>query len=401
MLDILCLSEMYLPHKGGHVIWLHEVLRRLGGATVVAGELPDLPRSEDIDGVDVLRVPLRRLRWLRPESLPLYVRMLIVGATRTAQLHPQVLVAPRVLPEGLVANLVGRLFRLPCVVFAHGEEISRAQSYRPLPVRRKATYLAKRSLLWRVFYASDLIIANSRSTERLLSEGGVGPEKVSVVHPGTCPRTFAPGEKDYHLARRLGLHGAKIILTVGRLTRRKGHDMVMRAMPQILRRCPDAIYVIGGAGGYGKDLRALAVALGIQPKVRFLGEVPQDLLPGLFRLADVFVMPNRETEGSHNIEGFGIVFLEASACAVPVVGGRSGGAPEAIAEGETGLLVDGTSPREIAEAVVRILQDPALSQRLGRNGRRRVLSGFTWDHSAGRIRELLAKVARKAEPAEA
>ena len=121
----------------------------------------------------------------------------------------------------------------------------------------------------------------------------------------------------------------------------------------------------------------------------FLGSRSAEHLPALYNLSDVFVMPNRTPEETRDVEGFGIVFLEANACEVPVVGGRSGGTSDAVADGETGLLVDGSSPAEIARAVTRLLQNPTLARRMGAAGRARVVREFTWDRAASQLAALI------------
>jgi phosphatidylinositol alpha-1,6-mannosyltransferase len=181
---------------------------------------------------------------------------------------------------------------------------------------------------------------------------------------------------------------------MGRLTARKGQDRTLQAMPEILREFPDAIYLIGGTGAYEGELGKLAASLGVEDHVRFLGNVPQELLPDLYNLADIFVMPNRESAVQSNVEGFGIVFLEANACGKPVIGGRSGGVPDAVLDGRTGLLVDGDSPEEIAAAATRFLGDPGMCRRLGEAGRDRVRRELTWDISARRIREAVEQTTR-------
>jgi phosphatidylinositol alpha-1,6-mannosyltransferase len=247
----------------------------------------------------------------------------------------------------------------------------------------------KRAALWRTYRGAGLIVANSQFTSDLLTGGGIDPERIRIVHPGTNPERYKPLPKDPALRAELGLVGKKVVLTVGRLMWRKGQDMMLRAMPDILKAEPDTVYVMVGVGDYESGLRELSRSLGLEAHTRFLGEVPFDMLPRLYNQADLFVMPNRISEESRDLEGFGIVFLEANACEVPVIGGRSGGTSDAIAEGETGLLVDGTSPSEIGEAVLSLLKNPERARQMGVAGRARVVREFTWDHAARRLEGLI------------
>jgi len=389
----LVLSELYLPDKGGHVIWLQEVCRLLGGATVLTARRPDLPTRERIDGVDVRRIRLGRWALLRPESLALYANLALQGVLAGLREPADVILAARVLPEGAVACAVGAALGVPAIVFAHGEEISRLRRDRPLPDRRRLTTAGKRAALWAAYRLADRVIANSHFTRGLLVAGGVSPARVAVIHPGTDADFFRPLPRDPRLVSQWGLEGKRVILTLGRLRERKGQDMTLRAMPEILRHVGDAVYVIAGTGPHEPQLRRLAEALGLAERVRFVGEVAPAQMPAVYSLADVFVMANR-TLTSRDVEGFGIVFLEAAACGVPVVGGRSGGVGDAVADGQTGLLVDGARPEQIARAVVRILGDAQLARRLGEAGRRRVCEGLTWRHSAERVAALVEEVCR-------
>ena len=391
--DILLLSEQYLPVKGGHVVWLHEVSKRLEGVRVLTGRVRGLPRRESIEGVNVRRINLSRSWLLRPESAVLYANLFAQGAKEIMRNRPSVILAARALPEGLVAGALGRAFRVPSLVLAHGEEISPWTPSAPVPARRRITAVAKGWALWHTYREISMTVANSHFTRNLLIEGGISESAIAIVHPGTDPEQYRPMSRDEALAVQMGVGGKKVILTVGRLMWRKGQDMVLQAMPEILRAVPDVVYVIAGTGPYESGLRELAATLDVDSHVRFLGEVPFSLLPALYNLADVFVMPNRVSPRTRDLEGFGIVFLEANACGVPVVGGRSGGVPDAVADGETGLLVDGESPAEIAHAIIRLLKDPVLAGQMGRSGRERVCRTFTWSQSAEKVGALVARVA--------
>jgi phosphatidyl-myo-inositol dimannoside synthase len=386
----LALSEQYLPTRGGHVVLLHELCRRLGRASVLTGKLRGLPSRETVDGVDVRRINLSRVRFLRPESLALYGNLFIGGAGAVRQSRPSIILAARALPEGLIATLLGRMLGIPTAVFAHGEEITPWLCETPTARRRKGTAFAKGRLLWRTYRKADIIVANSRFTRSLLTDGGILPGKIALVNPGTDPRQFQPMPRDESLVDRLGLGGKRVLLTVGRLTWRKGQDMVIRALPEIVKAVPNCMYVICGAGPYEAGLRELTLSLRLDSRVLFIPNPSSEILPSIYNLSDVFVMPNRMAQASRDVEGFGIVFLEANACGIPVVGGRSGGTSDAVNDGETGLLVDGASPSEIASAVTRLLQDPALARRMGAAGRARVLREFTWDRAAGKLAAAIA-----------
>jgi phosphatidylinositol alpha-1,6-mannosyltransferase len=283
--------------------------------------------------------------------------------------------------EGYLGLWLQRWFNLPFVVYAHGNEILGAmQSDWPKP--RLTLQQANR------------VLANSQFTANLVQQVGVNPDKIDIVHPGCDISRFRPLHPSPDLRQKLlgTTDRGRIILTVGGLVARKGHDMVIRALPRLRQTVPDVIYLIVGDGPYRTHLETLAVALGVQDHVIFIGKVPGEYLPDIYALSDVFVMPSREQLNVCDVEGFGIVFLEANACGKPVVGGRSGGIPDAIIDGVTGLLVNPHDPEDIANALARLLTDGDLAVRIGRQGRLRVASDFNWARLGRRVRGILDSI---------
>lgn len=191
------------------------------------------------------------------------------------------------------------------------------------------------------------------------------------------------------LRTRYGLGDRPVIVCVSRLVPRKGQDMLIRALPGIRERIDGAALVIVGGGPYADDLRALASTVGVSEEVIFTAGVPWEELPAHHAMADVFAMPCRTRGAGLDVEGLGIVFLEASACGVPVVAGNSGGAPETVRDGETGLVVDGRSVSGITEAIVTVLSDRDRARAMGSAGRQWVSENWRWDHHATRLAMLL------------
>ena len=188
--------------------------------------------------------------------------------------------------------------------------------------------------------------------------------------------------------RRFGLSPTdRVILTLARVVPRKGHDQVIAALPQILATVPTAKYLICGTGPgkYVERLRRQVEKLGLHDAVIFGGYIEPGQLNAVYNLCDVYVMPSREIEEEGDVEGFGITFLEANACQKPVIGGNSGGIPDAVSDGETGYVVDPTDPSAIASAVTELLRDSALADRLGRQGYDRVTRLYTWTTIAAQL----------------
>lgn len=201
---------------------------------------------------------------------------------------------------------------------------------------------------------------------------------------------FAPNPVARQVLRdRYGLGDRPVVLCLSRLVPRKGQDALIRALPQLIDEVPDVHLMVVGGGPYGDRLKSLAARTGVSDRVTFTGSVPAEELPGHHAMADVFAMPTRTRGGGLDVEGLGIVFLEASASGVPVVAGDSGGAPETVREGETGLVVDGRDVGAIADAVVSLLRDPQRAREMGEAGRRWTVENWQWRHQAARLQQLL------------
>ncbi|MFT3661956.1 MAG: glycosyltransferase family 4 protein [Gordonia sp. (in: high G+C Gram-positive bacteria)] len=207
---------------------------------------------------------------------------------------------------------------------------------------------------------------------------------------GVDVERFAPNPVARHLLReRYGLGERPVVVCLSRLVPRKGQDVLIRALPQLIDDVPDVHLMIVGGGPYGDRLKELAAENGVEDRVTFTGSVPPEELPGHYALADVFAMPTRTRGGGLDVEGLGIVFLEASACGVPVVAGDSGGAPETVREGETGLVVDGRDVGAVANAVSSLLRDPERARTMGEAGRRWTVEHWQWKQQAARLQQLL------------
>ncbi|MFE4060886.1 glycosyltransferase family 4 protein [Streptomyces sp. NPDC059096] len=286
-------------------------------------------------------------------------------------------------PLGLMAPALRRAGARRLVATTHGHEAGWAQ----LP--------ASRQLLRRIGESTDAITYLGDYTRSriapALTPGAAA--RMRQLPPGVDEKTFHPDSGGAAVRAALGLADRPVVVCVSRLVPRKGQDTLIRAMPAILARVPDAVLLIVGGGPYESDLRKLAEATGVDGSVRFTGAVPWGQLPAHFGAGDVFAMPCRTRRGGLDVEGLGIVYLEASATGLPVVAGDSGGAPDAVLDGETGWVVHGGPPdvaaRESAERIVTLLEDPELRRRMGERGRAWVEERWRWDLLAERLRLLL------------
>jgi phosphatidylinositol alpha-1,6-mannosyltransferase len=207
---------------------------------------------------------------------------------------------------------------------------------------------------------------------------------VSVLYPGADIDVFRPDLPTDDLRERYGIGERPLVVCVSRLVARKGQDVLIRGMEDVRRRMPDATLLIVGGGPYEDELRALADHAPAG-SVIFAGQVSEEDLPRHYAVGDVFAMPCRTRLGGLEVEGWGNVFIEAAACARPVVVGDSGGAREALVDGETGLLVDGADVAAVADAVATLLGDPVRARRMGEAGRARVERSHAWPAIAERL----------------
>ncbi len=248
-----------------------------------------------------------------------------------------------------------------------------------------------RQLLGRIGRVNDVLTFVSRYARRRIS-AALGPcAALEYLPPGVRVDTFRPDPAARRRIRdRYGIGDSPLLLTVSRLVARKGQDTLIRAMPQLLRTVPDLRLLIVGDGPDGRRLRGLACGLGVIDRIVFAGGVPWPELPGHYGAGDVFAMPCRTRGSGLDVEGLGLVFLEAAASGLPVVAGASGGAPETVQQGRTGLVVDGRDVVAVAEATASLLTDRERAAAWGASGRAWVTRDWNWDRSADRLATLLS-----------
>ncbi|MDR1999276.1 MAG: glycosyltransferase family 4 protein [Frankiaceae bacterium] len=285
-------------------------------------------------------------------------------------------------PLGLLGGALRRAGATRIVATAHGHELGWAR----LPGARQLLGLIGR----RVDVVTVLGQHTGRALRRALRADSAAGPAIARLAPGVDAERFAGArERGAALRARLGWGaGTPVIVCVSRLVPRKGQDALIRAMPAVRRSIPGAQLAIIGRGRDAARLRRLA-ARHVPGAVLFAGAAPDDELPGWYGAGDVFAMPCRTRRGGLDVEGLGIVYLEASAAGSPVVAGRSGGAPEAVRDQITGVVVDGRSVRAVSAAIIRLLADRERAEAMGRAGRRWVERDWTWARSGARLRELL------------
>jgi phosphatidylinositol alpha-1,6-mannosyltransferase len=380
---------MFPPVHGGSSRWFWEIYRRLPRAEIViaAGEDPRQYAFDKTHELRLTRLPLRSSDWgvFKLRTLRWYWRLVwklaqVVRSERIGQIH-----CGRTLPEGWIGWMFKQGFRIPYICYAHGEEINTAYVGQPSGI------LTSRQLRWmlrRVMRGADFVIANSQSTKRILMDGwGVPDAKIRLMHPGVDTQVFVPTERNNAHRERLGWKDRQVVLSVGRLESRKGHDQMILALHAIRKAIPDVLYAIVGDGERREFLQALVAREGLTDHVQFLKVLKDETLLKCYQQCDLFVLPNRQV--GNDIEGFGIVLLEAQACGKAVVAGNSGGTAEALRTPGTGRIVSCDDPEELSSVVVELLMDSELRSRMGKAGREWVVERFDWSILSQQAKDLL------------
>jgi phosphatidylinositol alpha-1,6-mannosyltransferase len=390
----LVVANTFPPIHGGSAI-VYDSLARFGGGRVsVLAPKEDYRDGWPIKGwrefdrqapfqvhrIRLLRTMFRpveagRLRRSAGALADLVLRLSVLRAIRRIVRDEDiaVLCIGELVAGGWLAYSCRILFGLKTLIYIHGEEISTRSNYDEGGRRRR-----------RALVAADGIVAVSRFTrDTLIRRFGVDPDKIELVSNGVDLGRFVVRPRPERLVRRYGLEGRRVLLTVSRLHARKGIDRVIESLPLVLREVPDLVYLIVGEGAYRPKLERLVKCHDLAASVVFSGAVMDSELTDHYSLGDVFVMANREMPDGET-EGFGLVFLEANACGLPVIAGRAGGSVDAVTDQVNGLVVDGDDVPGIAAAVIDLFGDEALRERL-RAGGREIARASGWDGRVGQF----------------
>lgn len=374
------LTEQWFPGIGGSI----QLFDALYGHSLPPGDFVHFVAGGGASNADldasyrwpVTRFDDRRFTWLKPESSLAYAKMFQATLSVCRRERAEVLHCARVIPEAIVGAAVSRVLKIPYTVWVHGEEVSIFMRY-----------AMKKRLMPKIFEGARAVFANSSFTQGRAVLAGAPVKRIAVVNPGVDTARFE-GIDPRPVAEKFGLTDKTVLLTVGRLTRRKGHDVGLRALAKLRENgaAKSVRWLILSDGELESELKALCTSLGLDGVVTWVGPVAASELPGFYAAADVFLHPNR-TLDDDDVEGFGMVFLEASASGVAVIGGRSGGVIDAVSDGVSGMLVDGTSVDAVAQALERLIEDGDERARYGAGGRAWAKK-FSWQGAAHRVREL-------------
>lgn len=369
----LVLTNDFPPRRGGIQSFVHALAAgRPAGSVVVYA--PAWDGAAEFDR----RQPFPVVR--HPTSLMLPTAPVLRRAQRIAREHGcDTAVFGAAAPLGLLAPGLRRAGIRRCVALTHGHEAGWAA----LP--------GARSLLRRIGDEADVVTYLGGYFRARLARA-LSPQaaaRMVRLAPGVDTRTFRPGCGGAAIRERLGLAGRPVTVCVSRLVPRKGQDTLIRAWPRVRAEVPGATLVLAGGGRYRSALEKIAERRGVASSVVFAGPVPARDLPAWYDAADVFAMPCRTRHGGLDVEGLGIVYLEASATGLPVIAGDSGGAPDAVLDGQTGYIVDGRSPAAVAERVSGLLADPDRAAAMGEKGQAWITAEWRWDLVSERFEQIL------------
>jgi phosphatidyl-myo-inositol dimannoside synthase len=373
MTKTLVVTNDFPPRPGGIQAFVHNlVLRRPPGSVVVYA-----PAWEGAAQFDAAQ-PFPVVRHLTSLMLPEPTVLRRAGRLARSEGCTSVIFGAAA-PLGLLAPALRRYGVERFVGLTHGHEAAWAS----LPAARTA--------LRRIGDGVDVLTYLGEYTRARMA-GALSPlaaSRMARLAPGVDDSVFHPGSGGAEVRARHGLVDRPVVVCVSRLVRRKGQDTLIHAWPRVLRAVPDAALLLVGGGPYRKDLAELAEARGVAGSVVFTGSVPWPELPAHYDAGDVFAMPCRTRRRGLDVEGLGIVYLEASATGLPVIAGDSGGAPDAVLPGETGAVVPGRSVDAVAESLIDLLGDPAKARKLGEQGRTWVEREWRWEIQAARLDALL------------
>ncbi len=403
---ILLISSNFPPVIGGSSVVYDQICRNAPGRIIALGASRDHDTGLLLNGTQehdaTCGYTIHRAQYLRPPrkftqtgifyrwagflffDVPLMSRVLAIISRLVIQENVRIVCLGELVSLGWLVLPLRYLLSRNVIIYTHGEEV--AQESGGFAARLRRFYLS---------HANGIISVSLFCKSLIVSRYRIDPAKIEVVANGVDVGRFSSASSDSLLPADIS--NQKIVLAVSRLVERKGLDRLIAAMPRVLGKVPNARCVIVGDGPLSDELANQIVQTGLQDRVTLAGKIAAGALVDVYRSADVFALPCR-TLPDGDTEGFGLVFLEAGACGKPVVAGAAGGTIEAVIDGETGLVVDGSDPEEIAEAIIRILTDPPLAERLGEGGRKRAQT-FTWSKATSAFLEFAACSRPRQQPA--
>lgn len=374
----LFITNDFPPRPGGIQTFVFELVRRFNPSEVTV-LCSTWEGASDFDAEQQYEVVRANTKVLLPTQETLRLARKIIVSKNVKQV-----VFGASAPLGLLSNQLRALGVEKIIALSHGHEAGWAKT----PVTKQAMHKIGQNV--------DVLTYLTNYTKNQIAPS-LSPEAISRMRqllPAVDPDLFKPDNKlhGFELRNELGFADRPTIVSVSRLMARKGHDTLIKVLPELKKVVPNVALIIVGDGSYRKNLERLVDKLDLANDVHFTGKVPFADLPAWYATGDIFAMPCRTRNGGWDVEGLGIVYLEASATGIPVIAGDSGGAPEAVAEGQSGFVVGGRDEKLLIEKLVQLLTSPELRKEMGEFGRKWVLENWTWRKPVDRLQKMLGGI---------
>lgn len=366
----LLISEIFPPTHGGSGRWFWELYSRLPreGYIIAAGHSKEAERFDQNHDLNIERLDLSSTSWGIKciTGLKYYWKTFTALKKINKTYNIKTIHCGRCLPEGVFGYLFFKLYSIPYLCYIHGEDVETASSSRELSF-----------IVNKVLNNAGVLICNSNNTRQILLDNwNTNPEKTLTLNPGVDSEKFIPAEYNQSVRNKLAWADRPVILTVGRLQQRKGQDMLIKALPELIKSFPDILYAIVGDGDEKPVLEELVQQLELQGHVMFMSEISDLEMIQCYQQCTIFALPNRTIE--KDIEGFGMVLVEAQSCEKPVIAGDSGGTAETMIIGETGYIVDCTNPEPVAIKLTELLNDNEKINTMGKKARIHAVETLDW-----------------------
>jgi phosphatidylinositol alpha-1,6-mannosyltransferase len=367
---VLVLTENFPPISGGSGRWFWELYSRLPKEQylILADDIQGAAEFDNTHQLNILRMPLKSTEWgiKSVSGLRFYWRVFWKIRKIINQHHITHIHCGRVIHEGVIAWLLKLMTGTSYLCFVHGEDVETA-----------ATSGEHNMMVKQVCKHADRLICNSHNSANIVKRlNYAGDAKINVLHPGVDASLFVPSADDEEFKHKMAWQGRKVIITVGRLQARKGQDMMIRVTHILKQQFPEILYAIIGRGECIESLKALSAELNLNDHVQFLTDVSDAQMIQCYQQSDMFILPNRTI--GNDIEGFGMVLVEAQACGKPVIAGNSGGTKETMIVDQSGYVIDCTDAQLISSTITKLLANPEHSAQMGNIGRKHVESELDW-----------------------
>ncbi|MDK8191588.1 glycosyltransferase family 4 protein [Paenibacillus sp. UMB7766-LJ446] len=369
------------PEKGGIHDYAYGLISQIPAeeTTVLTNKIKNVAESEQFDQKTDFKIIRKRIFWNSNKLLLILSQFILIiqliilkWGKKTDEIH-----FVNIFPVGIAGPFMKTFFGVKYFPYVHGLDVMGMVNSKLFP------------LLLFILRRSDKVIANSQYTKSKLMELGIPEMQIVIIPPGlNVSKLIGGSEFNEDIRDKYDLHGKKVMITVSRLVERKGHDVTLKAISHVIEQIPNLKYLICGDGPHRGELERLVTQYGLDSVVVFTGGITDHELHRLYECSDLFIMPSRDIKEKGDVEGFGIVFLEANYYRLPVIAGNSGGIPDAVKDKITGYLVDPMDEKEIACRIEELITDEGLARTMGDNGYEWVINHCLWSHRGQLLKQL-------------